>query len=213
MDIPTAFKAYENAIADVPPFIRSGRVTQVIGLTIEARGLHAQIGQLCYIVSDDGKTETPAEVMGFRDNRTLLMPLGEMQGIGPGNTIRDSGSLFTVPVGEALLGRVLNGLGQPIDGKGPIHASSAYPAAGSAPPALGRMPIAYPLQTGVRAIDGFLTVGKGQRIGIFAGSGVGKSTLMGMIARQAKADISVIALIGVPDMLPLLRCHFLPALS
>ena len=196
MDLETTFQAYHNAIAEVPPFIRSGRVTQVIGLTIEARGLHAQIGQLCYIVSDDGKTETPAEVMGFRDNRTLLMPLGEMRGIGPGNTIRDSGSLFTVPVGDALLGRVLNGLGQPIDGKGPIRASAAYPAAGSAPPPLGRMPIAHPLETGVRAIDGFLTVGKGQRIGIFADSGVGKSTLMGMIARNAKADISVIALIG-----------------
>ncbi len=196
MDLETTFKTYHDTIAEIPAFIRSGRVTQVIGLTIEAQGLHAQIGQLCYIVSDDGKTETPAEVMGFRDKRTLLMPLGEMRGIGPGNTIRDSGSLFTVPVGDALLGRVLNGLGEPIDGKGPIHASAAYPAAGSAPPPLGRMPIAQPLETGVRAIDGFLTVGKGQRIGIFAGSGVGKSTMMGMIARNAKADISVIALIG-----------------
>lgn len=196
MELTETFDAYLKALDDVPPFIRSGRVTQVIGLTIEARGLHAQIGQLCYIISEDGRTETPAEVMGFRDNRTLLMPLGEMQGIGPGNTIRDSGSLFTVPVGDALLGRVLNGLGQPIDGKGPIHASAAYPAAGAAPPPLGRMSITNPLETGVRAIDGFLTVGKGQRIGIFAGSGVGKSTMMGMIARHAKADISVIALIG-----------------
>lgn len=196
MTLTAQFDFYQKEIAKIPSFVRSGRVTQVIGLTIEARGLHAQIGQLCYIVSDDGKTETPAEVMGFRDNRTLLMPLGEMQGVGPGNIIRDSGSLFTVPVGEALLGRVVNGLGEPIDGKGPIHASAAYPAAGAAPPPLGRMPINQPLETGVRAIDGFLTVGKGQRIGIFAGSGVGKSTMMGMIARQSKADISVIALIG-----------------
>ncbi len=196
MNLTPGFEAYYQALAEVPLFVRSGRVTQVIGLTIEAQGLHAQIGQLCYIVSEDGKTETPAEVMGFRDNRTLLMPLGEMQGIGPGNMVRDSGSLFTVPVGEVLLGRVLNGLGEPIDGKGPIHASAAYPAAGAAPPPLGRLPITMPLETGVRAIDGFLTVGKGQRIGIFAGSGVGKSTLMGMIARQSKADISVIALIG-----------------
>lgn len=187
---------YHQALTNAATFIRCGRVTQVIGLTIEAQGLHAQIGQLCYIVSEDGLTETPAEVMGFKDNRTLLMPLGEMRGIGPGNAVRDSGSLFTVPVGEALLGRVLDGLGRPIDGKGPTYCPAAYPAAGSAPPALGRIPIKKPLETGIRTIDGFLTVGKGQRMGIFAGSGVGKSTLMGMIAREARSDVSVIALIG-----------------
>ncbi len=188
--------AYYQALEKASPYVKRGKVTQVIGLTIEAIGLHAQIGQLCYIVADDGQTETPAEVMGFKDTRTLLMPLGEMRGIAPGNAVRDSGSLFTVSVGDALLGRVLNGLGQPIDGKGPLVCPAAYPAAGTAPPPMGRIPICQPLETGVRAIDGFLTVGKGQRIGIFAGSGVGKSTLMGMIARQSRADISVIGLIG-----------------
>jgi len=187
---------YRQALQDATTFMRQGRVTQVIGLTIEALGLQAQIGELCYITPKDSDAEIPAEVMGFRDDRTLLMPLGEMRGIGPGSVVHASSSLFTVPVGEVLLGRVLDGLGRPIDGKGPIYCRSAYPAAGSAPPPLGRIQITEPLETGIRAIDGFLTTGKGQRIGIFAGSGVGKSTAMGMIARHARSDVSVIALIG-----------------
>jgi flagellar protein export ATPase FliI len=190
------WQAYHQKLATTNTFVRSGHVTQVIGLTIEARGLRAQIGELCYINSKETPHPIPAEVMGFRDDRTLLMPLGEMRGMGPGSTVRATGSLFSVPVGDALLGRVLNGLGQPIDGKGPIPCQAAYLAAGAAPHPLGRKKISEPLETGVRAIDGFLTVGKGQRIGIFAGSGVGKSTTMGMIARHARADISVIALIG-----------------
>ncbi len=190
------WEAFHAALAKANTVIKRGRVTQVIGLTIEAQGLNAQIGELCYIISNEGHTEIPAEVMGFRDERTLLMPLGEMQGIGPGSAVRATSSLLTVPVGEALLGRVLDGLGRPIDGKGPVLCHTAYPVAGSVPPPLGRIPISQPLETGVRAIDGFLTVGKGQRIGIFAGSGVGKSTTMGMIARHARADVSVIGLIG-----------------
>lgn len=196
MTITVNWKTYHKTLANVNTFVRRGRVTQVIGLTLEAQGLQAQIGELCYITTRDGDDEIPAEVMGFRDSRTLLMPLGEMRGIGQGSAVRASGSLFTVPVGNALLGRVLDGLGNPIDGKGPILCNSAYPAAGSAPPPLGRKRIGDALETGVRAIDGFLTVGKGQRIGIFAGSGVGKSTTMGMIARHARADVSVIGLIG-----------------
>ncbi len=190
------WEAYHQVLAKTDTFVRRGRVTQVIGLTIEAQGLHAQVGELCYISAEEGATEIAAEVMGFRDDRILLMPLGEMRGIAPGSTVRATGSSFRVPVGEALLGRVLNGLGHPIDGKGPIVCPSTYPAAGTAPPPLGRIPISQPLVTGVRVIDAFLTVGKGQRLGIFAGSGVGKSTMMGMIARHARADISVIALIG-----------------
>jgi len=196
MTITVNWNAYHLKLANVNTFVRRGRVTQVIGLTLEAQGLQAQIGELCYITTRDGSDEIPAEVMGFRDSRTLLMPLGEMRGIEPGSAVRASGSLFTVPVGNALLGRVLDGLGNPIDGKGPILCNSAYPAAGSAPHPLGRQRIDAALETGVRAIDGFLTVGKGQRIGIFAGSGVGKSTTLGMIARHARADISVIGLIG-----------------
>jgi flagellum-specific ATP synthase len=196
MAITVNWPAYHKALENTNTFIRRGRVTQVIGLTIEAKGLQAQIGELCFITSKKLHHEIPAEVMGFRDNRTLLMPLGEMSGIGPGSAIRASGSLFTVPVGEALLGRVVDGLGRPIDGKGPIRCEAGYPAAGSAPPPLSRLKIADPLETGIRAIDGFLTVGKGQRIGIFAGSGVGKSTTLAMIARHAQADVSVIGLIG-----------------
>ena len=187
---------YHQVVQDTNMLVRYGRVTQVIGLTVEAQGLLAQIGELCYIKSEDGKIKIAAEIMGFRDNRTLLMPLGEMQGVGPGSIIEATGSSFSVPAGEALLGRVINGLGQPIDGKGPILCPVTYPASGTAPPPLGRKRISEPLETGIRAIDGFITVGKGQRIGIFAGSGVGKSTLMGMIARQARSDISVIGLIG-----------------
>jgi flagellum-specific ATP synthase len=187
---------YHQTVAETNTLVRRGRVAQVIGLTVEAQGLLAQIGELCYIQSDDAKTKIAAEIMGFRDNRTLLMPLGEMEGVGPGSTVEATGTTFSIPAGEALLGRVVNGLGEPIDGKGPVFCASTFPVYGEAPSPLGRKRIEEPLETGIRAIDGFLTVGKGQRMGIFAGSGVGKSTLMGMIARQARSDISVIGLIG-----------------
>ncbi|MCB0176583.1 MAG: flagellar protein export ATPase FliI [Anaerolineae bacterium] len=196
------WEAYHHTLNQTPTIVRQGRVTQVVGLTIEAQGLQAQIGELCYIMPEEieprrgDQKQIPAEVMGFRDARTLLMPLGEMHGIGPGSMVQASGAMFKVPVGRALLGRVLDGLGRPIDGKGPIYPQTTYPVAASAPPPLGRIKISQPLETGVRAIDGLLTVGKGQRMGIFAGSGVGKSTTMGMIARHARANISVIALIG-----------------
>ncbi len=196
MITPVNWELYHQKLAKASTIVKRGRVTQVIGLTIEAQGLNAQVSELCYITSAEGQTSIPAEVMGFRDERTLLMPLGEMHGIGPGSAVRATGSLLKVPVGEGLLGRVLDGLGNPIDGKGPIASSAAYSVAGSVPHPLTRIPISQPLETGVRAIDGFLTVGKGQRIGIFAGSGVGKSTTMGMIARHARANVSVIALIG-----------------
>jgi len=187
---------YHRTLADLTTVVRYGRVSQIIGLTIEVEGLHAQIGELCYVIPEVGDAEIPAEVMGFRDNRTLLMPLGEMQGIGPGSAVRSTGTSFMVPVGDSLLGRVLNGLGQPIDNKGPLVRTCEYSSNGTAPHPLGRKRISEPLETGVRVIDGFLTVGKGQRIGIFAGSGVGKSTMLGMIARHARSDVSVIALIG-----------------
>ena len=187
---------FHQKLRDTTTFVRFGQVTQVIGLTIEATGLQSQIGELCYINPKNDQQEIPAEVVGFREDRTLLMPLGEIGGVGPGSKVRSKGLRFTVPVGNSLLGRTLNGLGQPIDGLGPINNSSTYSITRSAPPPLGRIPITTPLETGVRAIDGFLTVGKGQRVGIFAGSGVGKSTTLGMIARYACADINVIALIG-----------------
>jgi flagellar protein export ATPase FliI len=173
----------------------AGRVSQVVGLTIEAQGLDCQIGEICDIQAN-GSSGLAAEVVGFRDQRTLLMPLGEMQGVQPGSPIYPTGSFFKAPVGMALLGRVLDGLGQPLDGLGPLGAVEKTSTYNSPPHPLHRQSISQPLVTGVRAIDGMLTVGKGQRMGIFAGSGVGKSTLMGSIARNSHADISVIALVG-----------------
>lgn len=186
---------YSQALKRLSPFRLSGRVVQVVSLTIEAIGLECQIGELCEIETTE---ETPllAEVVGFRDNRVLLMPLGEMLGIQPGSCVKPTGRFFQAPVGEALLGRVLDGLGQPIDDKGPLFNTDTKPVHQHAPHPLHRQPIAEPLITGVRAIDGLLTCGKGQRIGIFAGSGVGKSTLLGTIARNSRSDVSVIALVG-----------------
>jgi FliI/YscN family ATPase len=173
----------------------AGRVAQVVGLTIEARGLDSQIGEVCDIATSTGRS-LPSEVVGFRDERTLLMPLGDMTGIQPGSHIYPRRSVFRAPVGQGLLGRVLDGLGQPIDGRGPLQVRDSAPIYAAAPNPMLRQQITTPLITGVRAIDGLLTVGKGQRMGIFAGSGVGKSTLMGAIARSTSSDVSVIALVG-----------------
>ena len=174
----------------------TGRVSKVVGLTIESDGPEANIGELCRICTGRGKSIVKAEVVGFRDNKVLLMPLGEMSGIGPGNTVAASGDYLKVGVGEHLMGRILNGLGNPMDGKGDIVFEDFYPVNNNPPHPLERNRITEPLPLGIKAIDGLLTVGKGQRIGIFAGSGVGKSILIGMIARNTKADVNVIALIG-----------------
>jgi flagellum-specific ATP synthase len=174
----------------------NGRIKQVIGLTIESAGPAAQIGELCYIHSDHLATPIGAEVVGFRGDRVLLMPLGEMAGIGPGSEVVASGHPLSVPVGYGLLGRILDGLGRPMDGKGSPQTDAIYSVANSPPSPLSRRRITQHLGLGVRAIDGLLTVGRGQRMGIFAGSGVGKSTLLGIIARNTEADVNVVALIG-----------------
>jgi flagellum-specific ATP synthase len=177
------------------PVRRSGRVQQVIGLTVAANGPTASIGELCHLVPEAGRPPVPAEVVGFRDRLVLLMPLGPLDGVGPGCEVRAAGTPHTVCVGDALFGRVLNGLGEPMDGGPPVHgerrATRAMP-----PHPLGRPPVDEALPVGVRALDGLLTCGKGQRMGIFSGSGVGKSTLLGMIARYTAADVTVIALVG-----------------
>ncbi len=185
---------YRDAITDADTFQVAGRVVQVVGLTIEALGLETQIGEVCEIPTR--KDTLVCEVVGFREKRALLMPLGELAGIQPGSPIYPTRSAFSVPVGEALLGRVLDGLGRPIDSKGPLDTAESRSNTNSAPHPLDRKPIKDSLVTGVRAIDGLLTCGKGQRMGIFAGSGVGKSTLMGAIARSTDSDVSVIALVG-----------------
>jgi len=186
---------YKDLVRSARPIRRLGRVCEVVGLTIEAVGINGILGELCYIADHQGK-EIAAEIVGFRQERALLMPFGEVQGVKPGSRVRATGSLFTVPVGPQLLGRVLDGLGQPLDGHGPVVAAERYPVLNESPHPLKRVSITKPLPTGVRAIDGLLTCGAGQRMGIFAGSGVGKSTLLGMIARNSRADVSVIALIG-----------------
>lgn len=173
-----------------------GKVSKVVGLTIESDGPEVDIGELCKLHASRGKRIIQTEVVGFRDNKVLLMPLGEMTGVGPGNIVVASDTTLKVGVGEKLTGRVLDGLGYPIDEKEPFKPDRYYPINNKPPHPLNRKRITEPLTLGIKAIDGLLTVGKGQRIGIFAGSGVGKSTLMGMIARNTKADVNVIALIG-----------------
>ena len=172
-----------------------GRVKKVVGLTMESFGPDVVLDDVCKVTSTDHKIETRAEVIGFKDDNVLLMPYEEIGGIGVGSMVENLGEKFSVKVGDELLGRKLNGLGEPMDGE-PIKTMDTYPAEAAPPDPLKREMIKETLTLGVKAVDGLLTIGKGQRIGIFAGSGVGKSTLLGMFARNTRADINVIALIG-----------------
>jgi flagellum-specific ATP synthase len=182
------------AIAGASRFRASGEVVRVVGTTIEAAGINVQLGSLCWIEREPDGMVT-AEVVGFKDGRITLIPFGELAGIRLGSVVRLREEQFRVPIGRALLGRVLDGFGRPIDGHGPLHATQR-PMDGAPPHPLQRARIVDALSTGIRAIDGVLTAGKGQRLGIFAGSGVGKSTLLAMLARHSAADVNVIALIG-----------------
>lgn len=173
-----------------------GRVTRVVGLTIESLGPKVSMGGLCSIHSNIEDKSVLAEVVGFKENRILLMPLGDLEGIGLGSTVEAMGQALSVSVGDKLLGRVLDGLGVPIDDLGVLYTQTEYPVHREPPDPLRRKRIKDVLSIGVKTVDGLLTIGKGQRVGIFAGSGVGKSTLLGMIARNTSADINVIALIG-----------------
>jgi flagellum-specific ATP synthase len=173
-----------------------GRVTRVIGLIIESLGPTISMGEACQIRSRETGRSCLAEVVGFQDKRVLLMPLEGMDGIHPGSEVVATGLPLRVPIGESLRGRVLDAMGKPIDQKGPLRCESSLPLRQSPPDALTRQRILKPFCTGVKTIDSLITCGEGQRVGIFAGSGVGKSTLMGMIARNAKCDVNVIALIG-----------------
>ena len=172
-----------------------GKVMKVVGLTIESVGPEAKLNDLCRILVDDGKV-IMAEVVGFRDKRLILMPYEETEGIKIGCLVENTGKPLMIPVGEELLGHTLDGIGQPTDTDEPIRFKHYYPAVEEPPDPMSRVIIKEPLPLGVKAVDGLITVGKGQRIGIFAGSGVGKSTLMGMFARNTRADITVLALIG-----------------
>ncbi len=174
----------------------TGTVESIVGLTVEVKGLSASVGTVCRI--ERGRAEEPVngEVIGYRDGRAVVMPYRSLAGIAPGQRATVTSKRLTVPAGSHLLGRVLDGLGQPIDGGPPLDSASERTVTAPPPPALSRQRIASPFPTGIRSIDGLVTVARGQRMGIFAGSGVGKSVLLGQMARNAASDVNVVALIG-----------------
>jgi flagellum-specific ATP synthase len=210
LDFSRAFRQ----LAELSPVQVSGRVTDVIGLVVEATGPGAPVGSLCAITegSHSSRPATPspeprsgdaaarrpllAEIVGFRTGRVLLMPLGELAGVAPGSRVVLVRERPLVRVGDAYLGRVVDGLGRPLDGRGRIEGDAELPLYGQRMNPLDRRPIREPLDLGIRAINGLLTCGRGQRLGIFAGSGVGKSALLGMMSRYTRADVNVIALVG-----------------
>ena len=192
MDID--FNELKRKVEKVQTIYSEGVVKKVIGLTIEVQGIKAFVGELCIIYNQNGK-KINCEVVGFRDDFVILMPLGQLTGISPGCKVVPQNKPLGVNCSDALLGKILDGLGNEFNNETPLKGES-YPLENQPPDPLTRRKIKTIMPTGVRAVDGFLTVGEGQRIGIFAGSGVGKSTTLGMIAREAKADINVIALIG-----------------
>jgi len=187
---------YRRALDGINTLKSIGRVLRVVGLTIEAGGVSASIGELCFLEAKGRRDRIAAEVMGFKDDRTLLMPLGDLKGISPGCRVFPTGRTHSIYIGKDLLGQVLDGLGRPINGEGMPFGQGFYSVANDPPNPLERERITDVLETGIKVIDLFTTCGRGQRIGIFSGSGVGKSTLLGMIARYCSADVNVVALIG-----------------
>jgi len=190
-----ALDAVLARVRDVEPAPLSGRVVRVVGLVVESVGPRARVGEICEL-RRDGRPALALEVVGFRDGRVLSVPLGDTSGIRPGDRIMARGGVLSMPAGDALIGRVIDGLGHPIDDGGPLHMCDPAPLRPAALNPLARDPITQSIGTGVRAIDALLTCGRGQRIGLFGGSGVGKSTLLGMMARGTQADVVVLALVG-----------------
>lgn len=186
----------ENRLSRTQLVRINGKIVQVVGLVAESQGPDVRVGDLCSIRYRNSTSALSAEVVGFRGDRVLLMPLGDLKDIGPGCDVLSMERPLGVRVGPALLGRVLDGLGNPLDDRGPVAASDVYPLYADPPHPLRRKMITSPLPVGVKVMDGLLTLGTGQRIGIFAGSGVGKSTLLAMMARYTAADVNVIALVG-----------------
>lgn len=187
---------YITLIDELEPVKKHGKVIQVIGLTIESKGPKANIGELCLLYPALHEEPIEAEVVGFKGNRLLLMPLKDLSQVGPGCLVEATGIPLQIKVGPSILGKVLDGTGNPLDKSKLPRGLIKYSTNNAPPNPMERPRIVKPLEVGVRAIDGLLTVGQGQRMGVFAGSGVGKSTLMGMIARNTEADVNVIALIG-----------------
>jgi flagellum-specific ATP synthase len=187
---------YKTAVENTDPYEYVGSVSRIVGLAVEATGLSARMGDICRISTSDEHRNVLSEVVGFKDREVLLMPFDNLTGVGRKNQVISTGSPLMVPVGTDCLGRVLDALGRPMDAKGPFKVEEYYPVESPPPDPLKRTRINERLPLGIKAIDALLTIGRGQRLGIFAGSGVGKSTLMGMIARNAKADVNVITLVG-----------------
>ncbi|MGI6751284.1 MAG: flagellar protein export ATPase FliI [Anaerovoracaceae bacterium] len=189
-------KDYRSIIRSTDPYLYYGKIDKVVGMMIESNGPECSIGDLCRIYGHGSKGFIDAEVVGFRGNRVLLMPYEEPEGISSGNYVEPTYSALKIGMSDALIGRVINAMGHPIDDGGPISWDAQYEVQSVSSNPLSRPRIQDILEFGIKPIDGLLTIGKGQRMGIFAGSGVGKSTLMGMIARNVKADVNVIALVG-----------------
>ena len=190
-----SLQRYLDRVERADPLPLMGNVVRTVGLVVESRGPRAGVGEICELRSRDGR-RLMVEVVGFRDDHLLTVPLGGTEGIHPGDTIVTGGGTGTVPVGDGLLGRVIDGLGRPLDERGLVTASTDYPLRPEGMNPLTRASIEVPLATGVRSIDSLLTCGRGQRLGVFGGSGVGKSTLLGMMARGTVADVAVIGLVG-----------------
>jgi len=187
--------AGRERLAEPMPLTVEGRITRMVGLTVEAEGIQADIGSRCLIENSNG-SEVETEVVGFSGEHLYLMPTGDVRGIGPNSRVVPTGRVYDAPVGEQLLGRVIDGAGNPLDGKGPLDTRERMPLTGHFINPMARKPIDQPLDVGVRAINSMLTVGRGQRMGLFAGSGVGKSVLLGMMTRYTTADVIVVGLIG-----------------
>lgn len=199
MDSPIIdFSKYHHKLSEVSTYNIKGKVTELTGLVVRAVVPGVRIGELCFIEPYHTKQAIKAEVVGFKDQEVLLMPLGDLEGIGLGNNVIPTGHSLTVRVGNNLLGRILDGMGEPLDEetKGPLHCDVEYPVHASPPDALSRQRVTAPISLGIKSIDSMLTVGQGQRVGIFSAAGVGKSTLIGMIARNTEAEINVICLVG-----------------
>ena len=190
--------AYQDAAHLPAQPVVEGRLLRMVGLTLEAEGLRSAVGSRCLVINAEGDqpTQVEAEVMGFSGNKLYLMPVGGLAGIAPGARVIPQGTSGRMPMGQAMLGRVLDGVGRPLDGKGPVKAEDWVAMDGPSINPLKRTPIVEPLDVGIRSINGLLTVGRGQRLGLFAGTGVGKSVLLGMMTRFTSADIIIVGLIG-----------------
>lgn len=199
MEALGATRDWLGEVAERLPQVRRwqaiGRVVELAGLTVVAEGPPAAVGELC-LIDVGGESALPAQVAGFRRGLTLLLPLTRLRGVQPGCVVRATGRPLSIPVGPGLLGRVIDAFGTPLDDGGGIGRAQSYPVENAPPPALRRQRVVQPMYFGVRALDGLLTCGKGQRIGVFSGAGVGKSSLLGMMARQTSADVIVVALVG-----------------